>query len=236
MMHIRAALLLGLACASASAWGDSPCHDLPATAKKVEWIGEDMMFNGMRLRTAIMTFSQPASVVRDAFMRHWRERGAATRVTDDGKMVLLSAIDQRCSYTLQMLSGVRTEVIALFGAVNLAEEERSPMPRALSPTNNYPLPQGKIVADMFSRDGGNLARSIQLVLSNTSVRQATTNYGETLRRQGWRLLAAGASTYRHINAPGYALAAQKDGYRLDASFSNVSGEPTVFINVAFTER
>lgn len=227
-----AVIALGLACIGTPAWADSACDDVPVKAKQVSWAGEDMVVNGLKMRAAVMTFSEPVSAVREAFLAYWRARNASMRAADDGKTLTLSAIDGQCSYTLQVLSNAQADYAGIFSVAHL-DPEAARTPRVLQPSN-YPLPEGRVVFDMQSQDGGNVARTVQLALTAVSARQAMGRYAQTLRQRGWRTLAAGASSYRRANPQGYALAMQKDGYRLDASFTDATGKTMVIVNVAFT--
>lgn len=229
-----AACVLGLACTiGSSAWADSACDDVPVKAKRVSWVGENLVVNGMKVRAAVMTFTEPVGSVREAFLSYWRVRNASMRATDDGKTLTLAAIDGQCSYTLQVLANGQADYVGLFSAA-LLDPDAAKTPQELQPAN-YPMPEGQIVFDMQSHDGGIAARTVQLALTAVSARQALGRYAQRLREQGWRTLAAGASSYRRANPQGYALAMQKDGYRLDATFSDVTGKSMAIINVAFTK-
>lgn len=233
MKRTIAACVLGLACIIGSpAWADSACDDVPVKAKRVSWVGENLVVNGMKVRAAVMSFTEPVGSVREAFLSYWRVRDASMRATDDGKTLTLSAIDGQCSYTLQVLANGQAAYVGLFSAA-LLDPDAAKTPQELQPAN-YPLPEGQIVFDMQSQDGGIAARTVQLALRAISARQAMSRYAQTLRERGWRMLAAGAPSYRRANPQGFALAMQKDGYRLDASFSDATGKTMVIVNVAFT--
>jgi len=195
---LRAAALAGaLAGAAASASADDACGGIALAARKVEWLGHDIVIDGAPAQAALLTFDLSSEQVAAAFAQAWRKQRFATRRRQDGSMLMVSALSAQCSYTLQ-------------------------------------LPPGRILLDMTSRDGGKLARTVQMSLPAASPAQASADYAARLRGDGWRVVAGGPAIGQAGAAPfGYALAMQKHAYRLDAAFARASGSTSVVINVSY---
>lgn len=234
-MRARRVRLLGVICAllgaAIHARADDACDDMPVAARKVQWIGHDMVINGTPTQAALLTFNRSSDQVADAFTQAWQAEGIATHRMQGKSMLMVSALTAQCSYTLELPSGQAAPVRGLFSAMQLGDAKA--LPRQLRPAN-YPLPAGRILLDMTSRDGGKLARTVQMSLPDASLREATANYAAQLRRDGWHDVAAGPAVDGPDRAPyGYALAMQKDAYRLDAAFTQARSSTSVVINVTY---
>ena|GEM_PF-905976 len=228
--RLLALCCLAFAAASRAVAGDA-CDDMPVTGQKVEWVGHDMVINGTPTQVALITFDKSTSQVADAFTSYWVEHRVASHRMHNPKTLILSALSAQCSYTLQLPPNQSAPVRGLFSVMRLADGE--PLPRALR-SANYPLPLGKVLLDMTSNDGGIVARTVQMSLPEPSLAQASAAYADQLRQDGWHTVSAGPALARPHSAPfGQALAMQKNGYRLDAAFTQASGSTSVVINVAY---
>ncbi|MFT4065077.1 hypothetical protein [Paraburkholderia sp.] len=227
--------LLAVCCfafgAATRAFAGDACDDMPVTGQKVEWVGHDMVINGTPTQVALITFDKSTSQIADAFRTYWVEHNVATHQMHNQKTLILSALSAQCSYTLQLPPNQSAPVRGLFSAMRLTDAQ--PLPRALRP-DNYPLPMGKVLLDMTSNDDGIVARTVQMSLSEPSLAQASAAYADQLRKDGWHTVAAGPAIGRPNSAPfGQALSMQKNGYRLDAAFTQGRGSTSVVINVAY---
>lgn len=231
MRMVKAIFACVLAGAAAHARADDTCGEMAVAGQKVEWIGHDMVVNGTPTQAALITFDLTSNQVAGAFTQYWQRRGVATHRMQDKSMLLVSALSAQCSYTLQLPLGQSAPVRGLYSAMRLGEA--AALPRMLRPAN-YPLPSGQILLDMTSSDGGKLARTVQMSLPEPSLAQASTDYAQLLKRAGWHAIAGGAAVGSAGSAPfGYALAMQKDAYRLDAAFTQARGSTSVVINVSY---
>ncbi len=226
-----AAVVCVLASAAAHALGDETCGDIPVAGEKVAWIGQDMVINGTPTQAALITFNLSSSQVADAFIQYWTQHGVAAHRMQDKSTLMISGISSQCSYTLQLPPGQSAPVRGLYSAMRLGEAKA--LPRMLR-SANYPLPLGKILLDMTSNDGATVARTVQMSLPQASSQEASAAYAEQLKRDGWRTIAGGPAIGRSNRAPfGYAIAVQKDAYRLDAAFTQARGSTSVVINVSY---
>ncbi|WP_322010708.1 hypothetical protein [Paraburkholderia sp. J12] len=199
--------------------------------EKVAWIGRDMVINGTPAQAALITFNLSSSQVADAFVQYWTKHGVAAHRMQDKSTLMVSGMSSQCSYTLQLPLGQSAPVRGLYSAMRLGEAKT--LPRMLRPAN-YPLPQGKILLDMTSNDGATVARTVQMSLPAASSQEASATYAEQLKREGWHTIAGGPAIGRPNSAPfGYAIAVQKDAYRLDAAFTQARGSTSVVINVSY---
>jgi hypothetical protein len=227
--------MLALCCvalgATTRAFADDACGDMPVTGQRIEWVGHDMVINGTPTQVALITFDKSTSQIADAFTRYWVEHRVATHQMHNPKTLILGALSAQCSYTLQLPPNQSAPVRGLFSVMRLTDG--ASLPRALRPAN-YPLPLGKVLLDMTSNDGGIAARTVQMSLPEPSLAQASAAYADQLRRDGWHTVSAGPAIGRPNSAPfGAALAMQKNGYRLDAAFTQATGSTSVVINVAY---
>jgi hypothetical protein len=234
-MRARRVSLLVVACvllgAAIHARADDACDDMPVAARKLQWIGHDMVINGTPTQAALLTFNLSSDQVADAFTQAWQKEGVATHRMQGKAVLMVSALTAQCSYTLELPTGQSAPVRGLFSAMQLGDAKA--LPRQLRPAN-YPLPAGQILLDMTSSDGGKLARTVQMSLPDASLQQATANYAAQLRRDGWHDVAAGPAINGAGSAPyGYALAMQKNAYRLDAAFTQSQSSTSVVINVTY---
>jgi hypothetical protein len=231
----RGLRLLAVCCfafgAATCAFAGDACDDMPVTGQKVEWVGHDMAINGTPTQVALITFDKSTSEIADAFTRYWVEHRVASHQMHNPKTLILSALSAQCSYTLQLPPNQSAPVRGLFSAMRLTDAQ--PLPRALRPAN-YPLPLGKVLLDMTSNDDGIVARTVQMSLPEPSLAQASAAYADQLTRDGWHTVSAGPAIGRPHSAPfGQALSMQKNGYRLDAAFTQARGSTSVVINVAY---
>lgn len=218
---------------STPAFADGACDAMPVTAAKVEWLGHDLSINGVPAQAAMLTIDASSKQIQNAYRDYWVAHHVPTHVMSDGHTLLLSAISSTCSYTLQIPANQGSPVKGLFSAMTLGQVNA--LPRTLRPAN-YPLPLGKVTLDMTSQDNGTVARTVQMTLPEASAADASSTYAERLARDGWHAVSGGPALSSPRTAPfGYALAMQKNGYRLDAAFTPASGSTTVVINVAFEE-
>ncbi|WP_208626159.1 hypothetical protein [Paraburkholderia susongensis] len=229
---LRLLAVCGLALGAATrAVASDACDDMPVTGQKVEWVGHDMVINGTPTQVALITFDKSTSQIADAFTQYWVEHRVATHRMHNPKTLILSALSAQCSYTLQLPPNQSAPVRGLFSVMRLTDAQS--LPRALRP-GNYPLPMGKVLLDMTSTDGGIVARTVQMSLAEPSLAQASAAYADQLRKDGWHTVSAGPAIGRPNSAPfGQALAMQKNGYRLDAAFTQGKGSTSVVINVAY---
>jgi hypothetical protein len=209
----------------------SDCDATPVKARKVEWVSSDMTLNGVPAEAAIVSYDRPVDDVEQAFTQYWKDHDTPTHAQRNQTTVLLSAIDEHCSYTLQLPLNQTAPVRGLFSVLRL--DGQKALPNRLRPSN-YPLPPGDVVLDMTSNDAGKIARTLQITLGDRSAAQASETYFNQLMREGWHLLARGPAL-AGTSPPGYgyALAVQKNGYRLDAAFASAKGTTTVMINVVY---
>lgn len=229
-MRVLAACCFAFGAATRAFAGDA-CGDMPVTGQKVEWVGHDMVINGTPTQVALITFDKSTRQVADAFTQYWVEHRVATHRMHNPKTLILSALSAQCSYTLQLPPNQSAPVRGLFSVMRLTDAQ--PLPRALRP-ENYPLPMGKVQLDMTSNDGSTVARTVQMSLSEPSLAQASAAYADQLRKDGWHTVSAGPAIDRPHGAPfGQALSMQKNGYRLDAAFTQARGSTSVVINVAY---
>lgn len=225
--------MLGVAASTLSppARAATDCDAIPVAASKVEWVSRDMALGGVPAEAAIVTYDRSVDDVEQAFTQYWKDHDTPTHAQRNQITVLLSAINEHCSYTLQLPLSKSVPVRGLFSVVLLNGQKALPGP--LHPSR-YPLPAGKVMLDMTSRDAGKIARTLQITLADRSVAQASQTYADRLIRDGWHMLARGpALAGRPLTAHGYALAVQKGGYRLDAAFTPTKGATTVMINVVY---
>jgi hypothetical protein len=220
-----------LASAATAAFADSTCGEMPVTGQKVEWVGRDMVINGTPTQAALISFNLSSNQVADDFTQYWQQRGVATHRMHDKTMLLVSALSAQCSYTMELPLNQLAPVRGLYSVMQLGEAKT--LPRMLRPSN-YPLPAGQIVLDMTSSDAGTIARTVQMTLPQASSQQASADYAARLTREGWHTISGGPAVARANSAPfGYALAMQKDAYRLDAAFTPGRGSISVVINVSY---
>lgn len=226
----RGALACILTCAAVQAWADDVCGDMPVAADKVEWVGRDMAIDGTPTQAALITVNLSSNQVAATAVQFWRRRGIATHRMQNGPTLMVSALSAQCSYTLELPVNQAAPVRGLYSAMRLGQAKS--LPRALRPAN-YPLPSGRIVLDMTSKDDGKIARTVQMLLPERSLEKASADYAAQLKRDGWHTIASGPSIGRPHSAPfGYALAMQKGGYRLDAAFAQARVSTSVVINVS----
>jgi len=227
----RLALLAAMLLNALPAFADEACGKIPVTPEKAEWLGRDLVINGMQTDAAMMTFDASTDTISSQFRAFWQKEGAAARAIDTGHELLLSAIDKTCSYTLDVPVHANSPVTGLFSAARLSNDTPA-LPRALQPSA-YPLPEGETVLDMVSHDSGSDARTVQMKLHDSSPERAAQSYAQRLVQQGWREVAQGSAMQpRSAAASGYALAMQKGGLRMDAAFSRQDGSTTAVINVS----
>jgi hypothetical protein len=220
-----------LAAATVPAFADGTCGDMPVTGQKVEWVGRDMVINGTPTQAALISFNLTSEQVADAFTQYWQQRGVATHRMHDKTMLLVSALSAQCSYTMELPLNQSAPVRGLYSVMQLGDAKT--LPRTLRPSN-YPLPAGQILLDMTSSDAGTTARTVQMSLPQASAQQASADYAARLKRDGWHTISGGPAVGRPNSAPfGYALAMQKDAYRLDAAFTPARGSTSVVINVSY---
>lgn len=216
---------------SSAARATTDCEAMPVAASKVEWVSRDMALNGVPAEAAIITYNRSVDDVEQAFTQYWKDHDTSTHAQRNQIAVLLSAINEHCSYTLQLPLNQSAPVRGLFSVVQL--DGQKALPGKLRP-DNYPLPVGKVLLDITSSDAGKVARTLQITLADPSAARASQTYADQLTRAGWHVLASGpAFAGRPLAVNGYALAVQKGGYRLDAAFTPAKGATTVMINVVY---
>lgn len=195
------------------------CSRKPPKPDVASWLGEDMMVNGMQVSVAAVSYRDNAVDVAQRYRAQWDEAGVASRALRNREGWLITAVEGECSYTLQLPeqpSGNGT-TSGLFSAMRI---RRVDLPRQVDAAS-MPLPSGgKVILDVMSRDPMVVGRTVVVELDG-SARSARERYLSSLQTNGWRLLSESATprmARRIVTRGGYAIALQKEGYKLDAAF------------------
>lgn len=232
-------LLATMSGAMSGAWAASAtdaCTRKPLKPDAAAWLAEDTIVNGQPVAVATVSYRQGTAEVARRYREYWNEAGVPSRALRSAKGWLITAIEDECSYVLQLPEQGGRTTTGLFSAMRL---RRADLPQPVD-ARAMPLPAGgRVMSDVVSRDPMAVARTVVVELDGSTARRAHDQYVAGLQDGGWRVLAdaqapriAGGGTDRV--AGGYAVAMQKEGYRLDATFLPAGGRTRAVINLART--
>lgn len=211
------------------------CSRKPPKPDAASWLGEDMMVNGMPVSVAAVSYRDHAAEVAQRYRAHWDEARVASRALHNRQGWLITAVEGECSYTLQLpeLPGANGMTSGLFSAMRV---RRVDSPRQVDAAAMPLPPGGNVILDVVSRDPMVVGRTVVVELDG-SARSSRERYLSSLRTDGWRLLSDSAAprmARRTGTRGGYAIALQKEGYKLDATFTPSGGATHAVINLART--
>lgn len=230
--------LLAIATGAHAASATDACGRKPLKPDAAAWLAEDTVVNGQPVAVMSVSYKDSIAEVVQRYRAYWNDEGVASRALHSRKGWLITAVEGDCSYALQLptQSGVTGMTTGLFSAMRLRQAD---LPQAVD-ARAMPLPSGgKVVSDVVSRDPMAVGRTVVLDLDGNSARRAHDQYLANLQANGWRMLAdaraprmARGST--GSTAGGYAIAMQKEGYKLDATFLPQGSATRAVINLART--
>ncbi|ACC73457.1 hypothetical protein PPMP20_16195 [Paraburkholderia phymatum] len=205
------------------------CDRQPVHATHVQVIGRDMLIEGVPASVYRMTFSGTSADVSSEFGAFWTQAHVPATERRDASGVLLAALDGACHYVLVMPSREDGETTqGLLSVMRLDGAGATHRVDALL----VPLPEGaRTVSDIESRDGRQAGRTWLLDMSGETKDNAQ-RYARRLQQAGWRVVAQmpaprlGGSQ----RATGHVLAMQRGSERIDAIFSNRSGQTEAVIH------
>lgn len=229
---MRAASVALLMTCAAHAAAAGACARKPMKPDAGAWLGEDTLVDGMPVTVMAVSYKDSPDEVARRWRAYWDDAGVPSRALRSRKGWLITAIENDCSYVLQLPAQRGADGMSggLFSAMRL---QRADLPAEVG-ARAMPLPVGgRVVSDTVSRDPMAVARTV-VVDVDGSARGTHARFLSSLLASGWRVLAdAGVPRAAGLRG-GRAIALQKEGYKLDATFVPRGAATRAVINVSRT--
>jgi hypothetical protein len=213
---------------STAAFADRACDKQPVEAGHIQAIGRDMVINGVPASILSVEFAGSPDEVSNEFRAFWKREDVPAKGVRTSSGLVLSALDGACHYVLTIPStpeGARTRGVLSVTRLGSGAAHHQ------IPDSAVPLPEGRTITDVESRDPGQAGRTWLIQMSGRSGDNAR-NYGSSLSQQGWSTVAQSPvwTLDGSQRALGSALVMQHGNDRIDAIFSDHGGQTEAVVN------